>query len=82
MEKAKQKDPERYETFRCHAHAALDEYVTIREKRDSTSDLTEKKRLTTLLERKKVDVDDAMNGIAAIAGKPLDVAPRPCHNTT
>lgn len=74
LKKAKQKDPRRFEAPGRRALAALDERKAIEEKLETTSNQTKKKRLSTLLRRKEIEYDEAMNEIAVMMGKQLDVS--------
>lgn len=71
VETAKQKDPDRVDAIGRRALSALDEHTAIKEKLESTSNQTKKKRLVTLLGRKEIEFDEAFNEIAVIAGKRL-----------
>lgn len=70
VEKAMQKDPMRVGALACRAQSAVDEYTSLEEKLKSTSNPTKKKQLSKLLGRKKIELDGALNEIAAIASKP------------
>ncbi|KAH7705236.1 hypothetical protein AAVH_27561 [Aphelenchoides avenae] len=67
VEKAMQKDPMRVGALACRAQSAVDEYTSLEEKLKSTSNPTKKKQLSKLLGRKKIELDGALNEIAAIA---------------
>ncbi|KAH7712602.1 hypothetical protein AAVH_20052 [Aphelenchoides avenae] len=67
VEKAKLKDPNRVAANARQVLAAFDEYTASKEKLESTSNRTKKKRLSSLLARKENEFDAAMNEIAAIA---------------
>ncbi|KAH7705989.1 hypothetical protein AAVH_26789 [Aphelenchoides avenae] len=66
LKKAKQQDPKRFEAPARRALAAHDEHNAIQEKLETTSSQTKKKRLSTLLGRKEIEFDEAMNEIAVI----------------
>lgn len=76
FEKAQRKDPDRVEALGFRAAAAIEESIAIEEQLEHASSQSRKKRLSRLLARKEIEFDEAMNAIAVIAGRPLDLASR------